>query len=261
MITHGHFQYWYPANVSLETKTEAVPPAGSEKLEKPKNALLRDRLLRGFAGVLLWCVVPFAAAGRVHWTRAWVYVGLYVSCLVICEIVVSIKAPGILEARAQRHANTKTFDKVLLPLIALTFFLFPLVAGLDAIRFEWSHVGWVAFFAVLPLFLMGWLLVPWTMIVNPYLEKTVRIQEERGHQVVKSGPYAVVRHPMYAGVILQSLAAPLLLGSLWSYLPVGATICLFVVRTALEDRTLRNGLPGYAEYALSTRYRLLPGVW
>ncbi|HXR33362.1 MAG TPA: isoprenylcysteine carboxylmethyltransferase family protein [Verrucomicrobiae bacterium] len=247
--------------MSVESTTEAVPPPSLGAPQKPTNALLRDRLLRGLAGVFLWCVVPFAAAGRVNWTRAWVYVALYMSCLLIGEIVVSIKAPGILEERAQRHANTKTFDKVILPLIMVTFFAFPVVAGLDAVRFGWSHVGWVAFFAGLPLFLMGWLLVYWTMIVNPHLEKTVRIQEDRGHQVVTSGPYAVVRHPMYAGVILQSLSAPLLLGSLWSYVPVGATICLFVVRTALEDRTLRSELPGYAEYAMSTRYRLLPGIW
>ena len=247
--------------MSVGSTTEAVPPPSLGAPQKPTNALLRDRLLRGLAGVFLWGVILFLAAGRVNWKRAWVYVALYVSGLVIGEIVVSIKNPEILQERAQRHANTKTFDKVIVPLIVVTFFLFPLVAGLDAVRFAWSHVGWVAFFAGLPLFLMGWLLVYWTMIVNPHLERTVRIQEERGHRVVKSGPYAVVRHPMYAGVILQSLAAPLLLGSIWSYLPVGATICLFVVRTALEDRTLRNELPGYADYAMSTRYRLLPGIW
>jgi len=229
--------------------------------QKSNHALLRDRLLRGLTGVCLWSVILFLAAGRVHWQRAWIYIALYVSTLVLGEIVVSLKSPSILEERAQPHANTKTFDKIIMPLILATFFLFPVVAGLDAVRFGWSHLGLQAFFAGLPLYLMGALLVPWTMIVNPYLERTVRIQVERGHQVVKSGPYAVVRHPMYAGVILQSLGAPLLLGSLWSYLPVAATISLFVVRTALEDRTLRNELPGYAQYAMSTRFRLLPGIW
>jgi len=247
--------------MSLESTSAAVPPASSEAPMKPKSALLRDRVLRGLTGVLLWGAILFAAAGRVNWKRAWVYVALHLSTLVIGEIVVSVKSPEILLERAQRHANTKTFDKVILPLIMLTFFLFPLVAGFDAVRFGWSHVGWRAFVAGLPIYLTGCLLIPWTMIVNPYLETTVRIQQERGHQVVKTGPYAVIRHPMYAGVILQSLAAPLLLGSLWSYVPVGGTICLFIVRTWLEDRTLRNELPGYAEYAKSTRYRLLPGIW
>ncbi|MGB8494532.1 MAG: isoprenylcysteine carboxylmethyltransferase family protein [Candidatus Acidiferrum sp.] len=247
--------------MSLELTPKAVPPTTSGTLQQPVNALLMDRLVRGLAGVCLWSVILFVAAGRVNWKRGWIYVGLYVCTLVIGEIVVSVKSPRILKERAKRHANTKTFDKIIVPLIVVTFFLFPVVAGLDVGRFGWSHVGLQAVFAGLPLYLMGGLLVPWTMIVNPHLEKTVRIQEERGHQVVRSGPYAVVRHPLYAGVILQSLGVPLLLGSLWSYLPVAATICLFVVRTALEDRTLRNELPGYAEYAMSTRYRLLPGIW
>lgn len=247
--------------MSIESTTEAGPAPTSGTPQKGTNALLRDRLLRGLTGVLLWGVILFVAAGRLNWKRAWVYIALYVTGLVIGEIVVSVKSPAILQERAQRHADTKTFDKVIIPLVVVTFFLFPLVAGLDAGRFGWSHVGWKAFFAALPLYFLGYLFVPWTMIVNPHLEKTVRIQADRGHQVVKSGPYALVRHPMYAGVILQSLAVPLLLGSLWSYVPVGATICLFVVRTALEDRTLRNELPGYAEYAMSTRYRLLPGIW
>ena len=247
--------------MSAESTTEVVSPTKSESLQNPTNALLRDRLLRGLTGVCLWGVILLVAAGRVNWKRAWVYIALYVSALVIGEIVVSIKSPEILKERAKRHANKKTFDKVIIPLVVVTFFVFPLVAGLDAGRFGWSHVGWIAFCAALPLYFIGHLFIPWTMIVNPHLEKTVRIQADRGHQVVKSGPYAMVRHPMYAGVILQSLAVPLLLGSLWSYVPVAGTICLFVVRTALEDRTLRNELPGYADYAMSTRYRLLPGIW
>ncbi len=230
-------------------------------LQNSPNALLRDRLFRGLTGFVLWSVILFLAAGRLTWTRAWLYIALQNCTIVLGEIAVSLKSPSILEERVKRHANTKTFDKVILPLILVTFFLLPVVAGLDAVRFAWSHIGWSAFFVGLPLYLMGGVLIPWTMIVNPHLETTVRIQFDRGHQVVTSGPYAVIRHPMYAAVILQSLAAPLLLGSLWSYLPAMATICLFVVRTALEDRTLRNELPGYTDYAMTTRFRLLPGIW
>jgi protein-S-isoprenylcysteine O-methyltransferase Ste14 len=247
--------------VNSESTPKAVPLTTPGTRQKSTNALLKDRLLRGLTGLFLWNVILFVAAGRIAWQRAWIYIALYVGTLTIGEIVVSLKSPAILHERAQRHDNTKTFDKIIIPLIILTFFLFPVVAGLDAVRFRWSHLGLQAFFAGLPLYLFGTMLVPWTMIVNPHLERTVRIQVDRGHQVVKSGPYAFIRHPMYAGVILQSLGAPLLLGSLWSYLPVAATICLFVVRTALEDRTLRNELPGYAEYAMSTRFRLLPGIW
>jgi protein-S-isoprenylcysteine O-methyltransferase Ste14 len=96
---------------------------------------------------------------------------------------------------------------------------------------------------------------------NPFLESTVRIQSERGHVAVTSGPYAIVRHPMYVGVTMGYLAWPLIFGSLWAYIPAVAVAILFVFRTAHEDRTLRLELPGYEDYARRTRYRLVPGLW
>ena len=99
------------------------------------------------------------------------------------------------------------------------------------------------------------------MAVNPYLEKTVRIQEERGHRVITTGPYRFVRHPMYAGVLPMFAAMPLILGSCWMFLPVGVVAILLMVRTIYEERTLRNALSGYAAYAERTPYRLIPGLW
>jgi protein-S-isoprenylcysteine O-methyltransferase Ste14 len=89
----------------------------------------------------------------------------------------------------------------------------------------------------------------------------VSIQKDRGHTVVTDGPYRYVRHPGYAGSILFTIATPLVLGSLWAFIPCGLAAALFVVRTALEDRTLQEELDGYKEYAQQTRYRLLPGIW
>ena len=99
------------------------------------------------------------------------------------------------------------------------------------------------------------------MVVNPYAESSVRIQTDRGQTVVTSGPYRFVRHPMYVGIILMSLANPLVWGSAWALAMSGVLILLFLWRTAKEDQTLRRELPGYDEYAAQTRYRLLPGVW
>jgi protein-S-isoprenylcysteine O-methyltransferase Ste14 len=99
------------------------------------------------------------------------------------------------------------------------------------------------------------------LTTNPHLETTVRIQKDRGHKVITTGPYRFVRHPMYTGVLLMYAGWPLILGSMWSYVVVGIIVVLFVVRTALEDRTLRTELEGYEAYAGRTRYRLLPGVW
>jgi len=99
------------------------------------------------------------------------------------------------------------------------------------------------------------------MAANIYFSTTVRIQDDRGHRVVSSGPYQFVRHPGYVGMILIYLGAPIMLGSWWALIPGGLNGVAFIVRTALEDRTLQNELSGYSDYAGRVPYRLLPGVW
>ena len=101
----------------------------------------------------------------------------------------------------------------------------------------------------------------WALASNAYFIEGVRIQEEHGHRVVKGGPYRYIRHPGYSGAILSQLATPLLLGSIWAVIPSIASAWFYMLRTSLEDATLRAELPGYEEFALETRYRLLPGVW
>jgi protein-S-isoprenylcysteine O-methyltransferase Ste14 len=221
----------------------------------------RDRLFRALVGVGFWAALLFGAAGRINWLRGWVYIAIYVTSLVVGEIAVARKNPDLLRERSKRQKGTKSFDRIILGLVGVTFLAFPIVVGFDVVRFGWTHVGWWALGAGLPLYIAGQVLVTWSMAINPHLEKTVRIQTDRGHQVITCGPYALVRHPMYLGVILQSFAVPLMLGSLWSYAPVAGTILLFTIRTALEDRMLRRELPGYADFAASTRFRLVPGLW
>ncbi len=99
------------------------------------------------------------------------------------------------------------------------------------------------------------------MGVNPFFEKTVRIQTERGHHVIDSGPYRYVRHPGYVGLFGWSLSAPLLLGSWWAFIPATLSVFALVIRTALEDQTLRDELAGYEEYVSRVHYRLIPGIW
>jgi protein-S-isoprenylcysteine O-methyltransferase Ste14 len=101
----------------------------------------------------------------------------------------------------------------------------------------------------------------WAMTVNRFFEGTVRIQTNRGHQVISSGPYRYIRHPGYVGVILQFIAVPLALGTAVAWIPAMMGAALYVCRTWLEDRTLEAELPGYADFARHTRYRLIPGVW
>jgi protein-S-isoprenylcysteine O-methyltransferase Ste14 len=134
-------------------------------------------------------------------------------------------------------------------------------AGLD-FRYGWTG-GFPAGvqIAALAVSLLGYAIIPWAMANNRFFSQIVRIQSDRGHSVSTGGPYRLVRHPSYVGMILFELAMPVMLASWGSLLISLGNVILLVVRTALEDRTLSVELPGYAEYAVKTRYRLLPGVW
>jgi protein-S-isoprenylcysteine O-methyltransferase Ste14 len=135
------------------------------------------------------------------------------------------------------------------------------VAGLNE-RFGWlpaipPSVQWFG----VGLMIVGSIIGSWAMLENRFFSGVVRIQTERGHAVVKTGPYRFVRHPGYAGALVYYVGAPLGLGSFWALLPALFIVGVMIVRTALEDRTLQQELPGYTEYTKQTRYRLLPRVW
>ena len=203
----------------------------------------------------------FVSAGRLSWPGAWIYLGyLILSSAAIWSISLRLN-PAVIEARSRIRAGTKLFDGFFAAGHAVLVLATFVVAGLDAVRYRWAPLGPTALYAGGVLLLLGALPVGWAMAANPYLETSVRIQTDRGHKVVASGPYASVRHPMYVGLILNLAAAPLVLGSRWAFAPVSVDIALLVWRTLLEDRTLRAELPGYEEYTARTRYRLLPGVW
>jgi protein-S-isoprenylcysteine O-methyltransferase Ste14 len=213
---------------------------------------------------LLQAVVLFTAAGDTGWGWGWVSVGVYLGVLALGMALSGRVAhrKELIAERGQVRADAKRWDRTLAPLAALVGPLVTLlVAGLDH-RFDWTLplAGWVHGLG-LALTILGYLIVYWAMATNAYFSGVVRIQKERGHQVVSGGPYRLVRHPGYVGMILFNLTTPLLLGSLWALIPAGLTAVLFIVRTTLEDRTLQAELPGYLEYSQRTRYRLLPGVW
>ena len=137
----------------------------------------------------------------------------------------------------------------------------PIVAALDDGRYHWLPVPWwVCVLGYAPL-IIGMVGLTWAESVNKFFEPSVRIQTDRGHKVIDTGPYAIVRHPGYAFGFLLFLGMPLALGSLWALIPAILLCPLLVLRTVWEDRTLRDELPGYEEYARRVRFRLLPGIW
>jgi protein-S-isoprenylcysteine O-methyltransferase Ste14 len=155
----------------------------------------------------------------------------------------------------------KGWDKVVSGLWAVVGIVQLVVAGLDE-RYGWSGPLMLSVHVMgIVIYVLGFALFSWAMITNAYFATVVRVQTEQGHRVCTTGPYRYVRHPGYVGAVLQAIGLPLVLGSLWAVLPGIISALLMVVRTALEDRTLRAELPGYVEYTQHTHYRLLPGIW
>ncbi len=214
--------------------------------------------------LLLTPVVLFLAAGRLDWGWAWGYVGLALAATAISRVIAWRRHPELLAERARslEAPDAKSWDQVLIPLVVgIGPLAMLIVAGLD-VRYGWSAAFpqgvQIAGTVVLAL---GWAFATWAFVANRFFSAVVRIQKDREHSVVTDGPYRFVRHPGYAGGILSTLVSPLMLGSWWALIPAALMAAATVVRTALEDRTLLDELPGYADYAQQTRYRLLPGVW
>ena len=201
----------------------------------------------------------FLAAWRLDWPMAWVYTGISV---LDAFLVLLVASPDLMRERIRPGPGVKPWDRVLARLTGpLGSMLLLITAGLQ-VRFQGLHVLPLALQLVgLAVFVLGMGLVTWAIAVNSFFSLMVRIQTDRGHTVISSGPYRFVRHPGYVGGMLFSLGTPLLLGSWWALFPAGAMAILMVVRAVLEDKTLQEELAGYREYAQQVRYRLLPGVW
>lgn len=211
--------------------------------------------------IAIFAVLLFASAGTWAWPRAWAYVAVVLVLEVVTLVLLARRAPETLRRRGEAGAGVEPFDRVFAGLWLTLALATPVVAGMDAVRFRWSWLPWWCFGVGLAVLVPAALLGAWAMLVNEHFEQLVRIQTDRGHRVVSEGPYRLVRHPGYLAAIAGALATPLLLGSVWTCVPAGLIALLFMVRTGLEDSTLQRELPGYAEYARRTRFRLVPGVW
>jgi protein-S-isoprenylcysteine O-methyltransferase Ste14 len=238
--------------------------SSTQQIESTPSTIGVKQLARFAIFVFIVPLALFLAAGRLDWWMAWAYVVIYIGMVVAGRVIVFLKNPDLMVERAQTFSGegVKSWERFLVPLVALYGPLAVwIVAGLDK-RFGWSapFAPWVQVVALAAVAL-SYLLGNWAMIANRYFSSVVRIQEDRGHTVVTNGPYRFVRHPGYIGSAFGTLATAIALGSWWALIPAGVDVVGLIVRTALEDRTLRAELPGYADYARQTRYRLLPGVW
>lgn len=219
------------------------------------------RILQLLLLVLVQAVLLFVSAGTLYWPAAWLYLGLYLLMLVAASLVMIPLRREVIEERSKGTAGGKTWDLWITRLMAIPSLGLLVVAGLDQ-RFQWSAPmpGWIKLLGAI-LFIAGYVLVLWAMYANKYFSQVVRIQTERGHQAVTEGPYRLVRHPGYLGMTISFLGAVLILDSWYGLICLALYLILILLRTRLEDRTLLQELPGYAEYVLQTRFRLVPGIW
>lgn len=221
-------------------------------------------LIRFALYMLLSPTLLFVSAGTLDWPMAWLYVILGIVSIIGSRLISLWRHPDLLRERASvaDGEGAAGWDRILVPLVAiLAPVIIAIVAGLDH-RFAWSKdlppiVQYIAAF----LITVGYGVSVWAMAVNRFFSAVARIQSDRGHTVVTTGPYRIVRHPSYAGGVLASIAIPFMLNTLWALIPTLLSLIPLIVRTVHEDRMLINDLDGYAEYATRTRFRLFPGIW
>ena len=207
-------------------------------------------------------LILFLPAGSFHWPQAWLLILVLTIYFLLYLFWGTVKDPEQYQER--KHAvekNVKRWDRIIMGIYSAVLPTVFIVAGFDAVRFEWSAVpiicqvlAWVGLtFAAVLIF--------WTVTTNTYLSRYVRIQEDRQQQVIIKGPYRFVRHPMYAGILVLFLSVGPALGSWYALIPGVVIDILFIIRTAKEDRTLQAELAGYQDYAQQVRYHLIPGIW
>ena len=204
-------------------------------------------------------------AGTWRWWEAWALVGLWSAFVIAATVFLSHHDPALLAERMKLvplQKEQKLWDKVLLSFILIAGIGLYIIPGFDVVRYKWNEPFpvWLEILAMtahLPCFVI----LGWVMRENTYLSLVVKIDNARGHQVITTGPYALVRHPMYTAVIALLFAVPIALGSPYGLIPAAILTLLLLVRTYFEDRTLQAELPGYPEYIKQTKYRLIPGVW
>jgi protein-S-isoprenylcysteine O-methyltransferase Ste14 len=225
--------------------------------------LMRKFILRTTVWVVLLAVVLFAAAGTIRWPPGWVYLGFLAFVSFPSGLWLARHDPGLLRERVGSlfQKEQKSWDKLWVIAMLAVWLGGLVLMALDGGRYHWSHVPpWLQVVGFV-LICVGFWLSMLTFKANSYAAPVVKIQKERGHKVVTTGPYAYVRHPMYSGALLFSVGTALLFGSWWGLVAVALFAVAISVRAVLEEETLKSELEGYADYAGRVRYRLVPLLW
>jgi protein-S-isoprenylcysteine O-methyltransferase Ste14 len=243
---------------SLPENGAIMMPTASER----DHRMIAKLLLQTLIWVVGMGALLFVSAGTLHWPAAWIFLGTIAILGVAGGLWLAKTDPALLAERMRpiMQRDQPAADKKFMLAFGFVALIWFLAIGLDE-RYHTSDVP-------LALQVLGWAMLPlstgfimWVMRENSFAAPVVKLQTERGHRVISTGPYAWVRHPMYTGTILFFVGAPLLLGSWWGVAMSPLFVVLFAVRARIEERALLAGLPGYGDYAARVRYRLVPGLW
>jgi protein-S-isoprenylcysteine O-methyltransferase Ste14 len=227
--------------------------------------MIAKLLLQNLVWIVAMGALLLAPAGTLRWPEAWLFLATIAITGVAGGVWLARTDPALLQERMRpvMRSDQPAADKKLLLAFGFVALLWFLAIGFD-MRLHGVRVPLALQALGLAMLLVSYGFVMWVMWVmaeNSFAAIVVRLQAERGHRVISSGPYAFVRHPMYSGIVLFFLGAPLLLGSWWGVAMTPLFAVLFAIRTRIEERALVEGLPGYADYRRQVRYRLVPGLW
>ncbi|WP_293372391.1 isoprenylcysteine carboxylmethyltransferase family protein [Phenylobacterium sp.] len=229
----------------------------------PGAKLIPKLLLQVVAMLAVFAVAIFGAAGTWDWPSGWAFLALFAATSMVISLWLAAIDPGLLAERMRSpvQRGQKPWDRVFLLGMVVGYFAWLVLMAWDARRMSWSHIPlWAQVFGGL-LIVASYFGIAWVFRTNSFAAPVIKIDAERKQTVVTTGPYAFVRHPMYAFALPQFIGCPLVLGSWWG-LTGGVAITLAVTWRALgEEKMLKAELAGYEDYARRVRWRFLPGVW
>ena len=228
-------------------------------MSNANRAIIRYFLQIGIF-VFFFAASLFFSAGHTDWTMGWVFIAIVAASQISIAIILMMRNPELMIERDIRKGK-RDLDRILTGVMTLFGPIsICIVAGLNN-RYGLPQISFTYQIIGVALAILGSILPAWAMASNKFFYGVLRIEQEKNHSVCSSGAYQYVRHPGYLGAIIFDLATPLILNSVWAFIPAILTICAIVIRTSLEDKALQNGLDGYKNYAQQVRYRLFPAVW
>lgn len=236
--------------------------SNNRKLKKSGIKSIFRTFLHLFLQAVLFFIIYFVLTRTAIAPTALLYYGIQLGTTIATILILYLANPELVNLRGDTAMEgSKSWDKVLLITWVVLLYILSIIAALD--------LGFFRFVTFIPsliiigvtLWIVATILGIWALVVNTHFETTVRIQKDRDHQVISTGPYSVVRHPGYLASLIAYIAIPLILNSFFTFIPAGIIITLFILRTYKEDKTLQEELNGYAEYTEKVKYRLVPGIW